>query len=68
MIENEIKKINFSESTGYDKVSVKLLKDPAGTVSKPLAAIFNSSFKMGTFPDIWKIARVTSYSSQVRNI
>ena len=49
-----------SKSAGYDKVSVKLVRDAAGILCKPLAAIFNSSFEMGIFPDMWKIARVTS--------
>ena len=41
-------------------MSVELLKDVARILSKPRAAIFNSSFETGTFPDIWKIARVTA--------
>ena len=36
------------------------MEDAAEILCKPLAAIFNSSFKMGIFPDIWKIARITS--------
>ena len=41
-------------------MSVKLVNDAAGILCKPLAAIFNSTFEMCVFPDIWKIARVTS--------
>ena len=59
-IESEIKKLKCSKSAGYHKVSVKLLKLAAGILSKPLAAIFNSSLETGNFPDIWKIARVTA--------
>ena len=59
-IEKEIKNLKCSKSAGYDKVSVKLVRDAAGILCKPLAAIFNSSFEMGIFPDMWKIARVTS--------
>ena len=65
-IEKEIKKLKCSKSAGYDKVSVKLVRDAAGILCRPLAAIFNSSFEMGIFPDMWKIARVTSISSLVR--
>ena len=55
-------------SAGHDKVSVKVLKDAAGILCKPLAAIFNSSFEMGTFPDIRKMARVTSiFKSALKN-
>ena len=54
-IEKEIMKLKCSKSAGYDKVSVKLVKDAAGfyhsiNQCKPLAAIFNSSFEMGVFP------------------
>ena len=49
-----------SKSAGYDKISVKLIKDAADVLCQPLAAIFNSSFKTGIFPEIWKIAKVTS--------
>ena len=49
-----------SNSAGYDKIYIKLVKDAAGNLCKPLAAIFNFSYEMGVFPDIWKIARVTS--------
>ena len=36
------------------------MKDAADILSKPLADIFNSSLESGDFPNIWKIARVTS--------
>ena len=60
LIKNEIKKLKCNKSSGYDKISVQFVKDAAEILCKPLAAIFNSSFKTGVFPDIWKIARVTS--------
>ena len=59
-IEREIKNLKCSKSAGYDKLSVKLVKDAAEILSEPLAIIFNASFNKGIFPDIWKIARVTS--------
>ena len=59
-IEREIKNLKCSKSAEYDKISVKLVKDAAEILSEPLAIIFNASFNKGTFPDIWKIARVTS--------
>ena len=60
LIKNEIKKLKCNNSSGYDKISVQFVKDAAEILCNPLAAIFNSSFKMGIFPDIWKIARITS--------
>ena len=44
-IEKEIKKLKCSKSAGYDKVSVKLVRDAAGILCRPLAAIFNSHLK-----------------------
>ena len=60
IIENEINKLKCNKSSGYDKISVQFVKDAAKILCKQLAGIFNFSFKMGIFPDIWKIARVTS--------
>ena len=65
-IEREINKLKCSKSTGYDKISVKLIKDAAGILCKPLAAVFNSSFSTGIFPEIWKAARVTSIFKSAR--
>ena len=59
-VEREIRNLKCSKSAGHDKISVKLVKDAAEILSEPLAIIFNASFKKGVFPDIWKIARVTS--------
>ena len=60
LIKNEIKKLKCNKSSGYDKILVQFVKDAAEILCNPLAAIFNSSFKMGIFPGIWKIARITS--------
>ena len=60
LVKNEIKKLKCNKSSGFDKISVQFVKDAAEILCNPLAAIFNSSFKMGIFPDIWKIARITS--------
>ena len=60
LIKNEIKKLKCNKSSGYDKTSVQFVKDAAEILCNPLAAIFNSSFKMGIFPDILEIARITS--------
>ena len=45
-IEKEIKKPKCSKSAGHDKASVKLVKDAAGILCKPLAA--KEIFKMST--------------------
>ena len=68
-IEAEIRKAKYYKAADYDNVSLKLLQDTAGILSKPLAAIYNSPFEVGTFPDISTIARVTSiFNSGQKNI
>ena len=37
------------------------LRDAAELICDPLKTIFNESLKVGLFPDIWKIARVTLF-------
>ena len=49
-----------NNSSGYDKISAQFVKDAREILCNPLAAIFHSSFKMGIFPAIWKIARINS--------
>ena len=49
IIENEINKLKCSKAAGNDKILVKLVKDSAGTLSKPLATIFNSSLENGVY-------------------
>ena len=49
LIENEINKLKCSKAAGHDKIPVKLVKDAADILSKPLAAIFNSSLESGVF-------------------
>ena len=48
-----------SKSPGPDKIPTKLLKDAIETICQPLAIAFNASLEKGTFPDNWKVARVT---------
>jgi hypothetical protein len=48
-----------AKSSGYDKISVKLLQASGSTIVEPLTNIFNQSLKTGIFPDDWKIAKVT---------
>ena len=46
-------------STGHNKVLVRLLKLCVNEVADSLTSIINLSFETATFPDIWKIARIT---------
>ena len=56
---NSIKKLKNGKTPGPDKITTKLIKDAGEGICKPLAMSFNSSFRHGIFPDIWKLARVT---------
>ena len=56
---NSIKQLKNGKAPGPDKIPTKLIKDAGEGICKPLAMIFNSSFRHGIFPDIWKLARVT---------
>ena len=58
-IRNSIKQLKNGKEPGPDKVPTKLIKDAGEGICKPLAMIFNASFRHGIFPDIWKLARVT---------
>ena len=49
LIKNEIKKLKCNKSSGYDTISVQFVKGTAEILCKPLAAIFNSSFKWAFF-------------------
>ena len=51
--------MSSTKATGDDKVPVKLLKLCVNEVADSLTSIVNLSFETATFPDIWKIARVT---------
>ena len=51
--------MSSTKAKGDDKVPVRLLKLCVNEVADSLTRIVNLSFETATFPDIWKIARVT---------
>lgn len=55
-IKSEIAKLKNKNSTGFDEISIKLLKRISDTISKPLEYLVNKSLESGTFPDILKTA------------
>ena len=58
-IKKAVMALKNSKSPGPDKVPTKLLKDAIETICQPLTIVFNASLEKGTFPDIWKVVRVT---------
>lgn len=53
-----IHKLKASQSSGFDGVSSRLLKYCKEEVCSPLAAIINSSFCSGTFPELLKTSKI----------
>ena len=47
-----------NKSPGFDKVSMKVIRDSLPVILGPLTDIINCSFITSTFPDEWKIAEV----------
>ena len=54
-----IKQLKNGMAPGPDKIPTLLIKDALDLICKPLTIVFNSSLRKGTFPDVWKLARVT---------
>ena len=58
-VKKQINSMSTTIATGLDKVPVRILKLCVNEVADSLTNIINLSFETATFPDIWKIARVT---------
>ena len=59
LILKALKKSKNKQTVGPDKVPCFVVKDCAFALVKPLSFIFNLALKSGTFPDVWKEARIT---------
>ena len=57
---NAINQLKNGKASDPDKVTITLVKDVCESIAHPLMLIYNSSLVNGVFPDIWKLARVTS--------
>ena len=53
-----IMKQKSNKDTGYDDISINVVKFVADSLSNPLCEIFNNSLKSGIFPNSLKIAKV----------
>ena len=63
-----IQNLKQGKSAGPDKIPTAILKDAAEFLCKPLTMIFNSSLRLGTFADRWKIVRITPiYKSSAKD-
>ena len=63
-----IKDLPNTSSCGHDKISAKMLKLCASSISRPLSTLFNNSLHSGIFPDVWKQALVTPVLKKATNM
>ena len=56
---DKLSKLKPSSAPGPDGLTARILKDFAGILASPLAAIFNSSMDSGVIPSDWKCANVS---------
>ena len=57
-INNTIKAFQSKDSSGYDGISMTIVKKIASFIAKPFSHICNDSFLYGIFPDRMKYAKV----------
>ena len=58
LVEKQINKINVNKATGFDGVSVKILKIAKPVIVKPITKLINMSIRNSDFPDDLKEAQV----------
>ena len=58
-VEQKLSKLKLGKATGPDGIPAWLLRDFSTVLSRPLAAIFNSSVREGYVPQLWKSANIT---------
>ena len=51
--------ISITKAKGADDISAKYIKSVAGQIAPSVAYLFNESFRLGSFPSAWKLARVS---------
>ena len=61
--------LSSAKATGIDNISSKILKLAAPAISSSLTYIFNQAITLCTFPDEWKMARVSPlYKNGQKNL
>ena len=55
----QLQALDITKSTGVDNIGARFLKIGFSAIAKPLTKIFNLSLKQGTFPQTFKIAKIT---------
>jgi hypothetical protein len=67
-IEKIINSLPWKNSSGYDEISVRILKASAPFISSPLCRIINTSLNTGVFPNRLKYSIITPIHKKVTKI
>ena len=59
-VNKELKCLKTNKAIGLDKISARLLKDAADTLTPSITNLLNISIKYAEFPSIWKNAKVSA--------
>ncbi|BHF75638.1 hypothetical protein SprV_0501873400 [Sparganum proliferum] len=59
MVLTKLLRLKESKSSGPDEIPVKILKELANELAKPLSMLFHTSFETGYLPPDWKSAWIT---------
>lgn len=66
---NVVAKFKTKNSSGYDNISAKVLKDIVGAIAKPITTLINRSLVEGTFPKALKHAKIIPvYKSKEKDL
>ena len=60
MVNEKLRKIKINKSPGPDQIHPRVLHEIKGSISVPIAIIFNTSLKTATLPHDWKEANVSA--------
>ena len=58
MVRNHMLSVNISKATGYDGISNKMIRLYSEGLYKPFTSLINTSFRLGQYPNAWKLANV----------
>ena len=58
-VAREINRIRNDTSTGRDQIPIKFIKPVTDIIAGPLTNIINTFIEISSFPEVWKIARIT---------
>ena len=58
MVECQLAALQINKATGEDQIPAKLFNDAAPVIADSVEYIVNKSTETGTFPNLWKLARV----------